>query len=189
MKRTLGVLLSLLVLFSCTNQSNQKKVEKTAELKALTVDELQDQGKELVGKEVLVKGTVTHVCKEAGARCFVMGSTEDVSIRIEAGRIGSFTQEQMGSDILVRGTLQEVQLDENDLAEMEKSAAAGESANKNHALGHDAPAMHNVDGGNHDSTNQAKKLENMNQKLAESKEGYVPVYYIDGLELVKAKAD
>jgi len=189
MKKSLGVLLSLVVLFSCTNQTKQKKDEKSAELTVLTVDELQAQGKDLVGKEVLVKGTVTHVCKEAGARCFVMGSTEDVSIRIEAGRIGSFTQEQMGNDILVRGTLQEVQIDEKDLAEMEKSAAAGESANKNHALGHDAPAMHSVDGGNHDSTNQAKKLEDMNQKLAASKEGYVPVYYIDGLELVKAKVD
>ena len=95
----------------------------------------------------------------------------------------------MGSDILVRGTLQEVQLDEKDLADMEKSAAAGESANKNHALGHDAPAMHSVDGGNHDSINQAKKLEDMSKKLAESKEGYVPVYYIDGLELVQTKTD
>jgi hypothetical protein len=116
-----------------------------------------------------------------------MGSTEDISIRIEAGRIGSFTQEQMGSDIQVRGTLKEVQLDEEDLAEMEKSAAAGESANKDHALGHDGPAMHSVDGGNHDSINQAKKIEDMNQKLADSKEGYIPVYYLEGIELVQAK--
>jgi hypothetical protein len=187
MKKTMVLLFSLVVLFSCTNQTKQKKDEKSAELTVLTVDELQAQGKDLVGKEVMVKGTVTHVCKEAGARCFVMGSTEDISIRIEAGRIGSFTQEQMGSDIQVRGTLKEVQLDEEDLAEMEKSAAAGESANKDHALGHDGPARHSVDGGNHDSINQAKKIEDMNQKLADSKEGYIPVYYLEGIELVQAK--
>lgn len=187
MKKTMVLLFSLVVLFSCTNQTKQKKDEKSAELTVLTVDELQAQGKDLVGKEVMVKGTVTHVCKEAGARCFVMGSTEDVSIRIEAGRIGSFTQEQMGSDIQVRGTLKEVQLDEEDLAEMEKSAAAGESANKEHALGHDGPALHSVDGGKHDSTNQAQKIEEMNQKLAASKEGYIPVYYLEGIELVQAK--
>lgn len=187
MKRTVVLFFSLLVLFSCSNQTKQKKDEKSAELAVLTVDELQAQGKNLVGKEVIVKGTVTHVCKESGARCFMMGSTEDISIRIEAGKIGSFSQEQMGSDIQVRGILREVQLDEEDLAEMEKSAAAGESANKGHALGHDAPAMHSVDGGNHDSINQAKKLEVMNQKLAESKDGYVPVYYLDGVELIQAK--
>lgn len=187
MKKTLGLLLSLALLFSCTNQAKQKKVEKTAELAVLTVDELLAQGKDLLGEEIMVKGTVTHVCKEAGARCFLMGSTEDVTIRIEAGRIGSFTQEQMGSDIQVRGTLQEVQLDETDLAEMKESATTGESHNKDQALDHNAPALHNIDGGNHDSTNLAKKLGDMNQKLAESKEGYVPVYYIDGLELVKNK--
>jgi hypothetical protein len=187
MKKSVALILGLAVLFSCTNQAKQKKEEKSAQLAVLTVDDLQAQGKDLVGKEVMVKGTVTHVCKEAGARCFIMGSTEDISLRIEAGQIGSFTQEQMGSDIQVHGILREVQLDEEDLAEMEKSAAAGESANKGHALGHDAPAMHSVDGGNHDSINQAKKLEEMSQKLSDSKEGYVPVYYIDGLELIKAK--
>jgi len=185
MKKTLFALLGLLILFSCTNQSNKKKDDKQATPTALTVDELQTKAKDLVGKEVAVKGTVTHVCKEAGARCFVMGSNEDVTIRIEAGKIGSFTQEQMGSDIEIRGILREVQIDEADIKEMQKAAAEGEPVNKEHALGHSGQAMHNVDGGQHDSTNQSKKLEQMNQKLAESSEGYVPVYYIDGIELVK----
>lgn len=184
MKKALLLLLSVAFLYSCSNQSSQNKSAAPA---ALTVDEMQVRGKELVGKEVIIKGTVTHVCSQSGARCFVMGSTEDVSMRIEAGKIGSFAQEQMGSEIEVRGILQEVQLDEEDLAEMEKSAAAGESANKDHALGHDTPDMHAVDGGNHDSTNQAQKLAEMNQKLAESKEGYVPVYYLEAIELIQPK--
>lgn len=186
MKKLVVLFLGLVLFYSCTNQ-NKKKDEKSNELVVLTVDELQTQGKDLVGKEVQVKGMVTHVCKESGARCFIMGSTEDVSIRIEAGKIGSFSQEQMGSDIQVRGILQEVQLDEEDLAEMEMSAAAGESANKGHALGHDGPSMHSVDGGNHDSINQNQKLAEMSKKLTESDEGYVPVYYLDGVELIQQK--
>ncbi len=183
MKNLVILFLSLTLLFSC-NTSNQKK---STELVLMTVDQLQEKGKDLVGKEVLVKGLVTHVCKESGARCFLMGSTEDASIRIEAGKIGSFGQEQMGSELQVRGILQEVQLDEEDLAEMGKAAAEGESANIGHALGHTGPAMHDVDGGKHDSINQSQKLEEMNKKLAESGEGYVPVYYIEGLELIKPK--
>ncbi|MBW8332435.1 MAG: hypothetical protein K0M40_10480 [Prolixibacteraceae bacterium] len=183
MKKSVVLFLGLVLLFSC-NTSNQKK---STELVVMTVDQLQKNGKDLVGKEVIVKGTVSHVCKESGARCFLMGSTEDVSVRIEAGKIGSFGQEQMGSELQIRGILQEVQLDEEDLAEMEKSAAEGESANIGHALGHSGPALHDVDGGKHDSINQSKKLEEMNQKLAESTEGYVPVYYIEGLELVVDK--
>lgn len=180
MKKSVVLFLSLVLLFSC-NTSNQKK---STELVVMTVDQLQEDGKTLVGKEVMIKGVVTHVCSNSGARCFIMGSTEDISIRIEAGKIGSFGQEQMGSEIQVRGILQEVQLDGDDLAELEKAAAEGESANKDHALGHSGPAMHDIDGGKHDSINQTEKLAEMSQKLAESTEGYVPVYYIEGLELV-----
>jgi hypothetical protein len=187
MKKSIILLLGISLFLSCSNQNKQKKEEKKDELVVLTVDELLAQGKDLVGKEVLVKGTVTHVCKESGARCFVMGSTEDISLRIEAGKIGSFSQEQMGSDIQVSGILQEVKLEEEDLAEMEKAAAAGESANIGHALGHDGPKLHDVDGGKHDSINQVKKLDEMNKQLAESDKGYVPVYYLEGLKLIQQK--
>jgi hypothetical protein len=180
MKKSVVFLLGLVLLFSC-NTSNQKK---STELVVMTVDQLQENGKALVGTEVMIKGIVTHVCSNSGARCFIMGSSEDISIRIEAGKIGSFEQEQMGSEIQVMGILQEVQLDEDDLAELENAAAEGESAHKDHALGHSGPAMHDIDGGKHDSINQTEKLAEMNRKLAESEDGYVPVYYIDGLELV-----
>lgn len=186
MKKALVLILSLVVFLSCINQNKPKKDEKSGELVVLTVDELHSQGKNLVGKEVLVKGTVTHVCKESGARCFIMGSTEDVSLRIEAGKIGSFTQEQMGSELQIRGILQEVQLDQEDLTELQKTAN-GEVINNDHAAGTEGPKMHDIDAGKHDSLTQTKKLAEMNQKLAESKEGYVPVYYLDGLELLAAK--
>lgn len=183
MKKSVFLFLSLVLLFSC-NSSNQKK---TTDLVVMTVDQIQAKGKDLVGTEVIVKGMVTHVCSHSGARCFVMGSTEDILMRVEAGKIGSFGQEQMGSELQIRGILQEIQLDEEYLAEMTQAAEEGESANKEHALGHSGPAMHDIDGGNHDSINQRKKLDEMNQKLAESEDGYVPVYFIEGLELMPIK--
>ncbi len=184
MKKSALLLLSLVLLFSCVNQTKQKKDEKSAELVALTVDELQSKGKELLGKEVMVKGTVTHVCKENGGRCFLMGSTEDISIRIEAGKIGSFTQDLMGSELQVKGILLEVQLDEEDLADMEQSSTLSEPESKEKAPGIE---MHVVDGGQHDSLTRANKIGELNKKLIESKEGYVPVYYLEGIELVKQK--
>lgn len=183
MKKSVVFLFGILLLFSC-GSSNQKKNEEVA---VMTVDQIQEKGKDLVGSEVIVKGIVSHVCSHSGARCFLMGSTEDVSIRVEAGKIGSFSQEKMGTELQIRGILMEVQLDEEDLAELENSAAVGDSANKDHALGHSGPAMHDIDGGNHDSTNQAKKLDEINQKLAESEAGYVPIYFIEGLELMSEK--
>ena len=104
------VLLSAIVFlfFGCGNQS--KKQQEAAELVVvLTVDELYGKAAELADKEVVVKGTVMHVCKEGGARCFLMGSNENINIRVEAGeKIGAFNQEQMGSELEIVGILKEV---------------------------------------------------------------------------------
>jgi len=76
-----------LILFAC-GQQVKKAPEKTAEAPkeavVLTVDELLQQAPELADKEVVVKGTVFHVCKEGGERCFLMGSNEDMSMKKSA---------------------------------------------------------------------------------------------------------
>ena len=54
-------------------------------------------------------------------------------------------------------------------------------------VGDKAPAIHDIDGGQHDSLNQTKKMQQMNQKIAESKDGSVPVYYLEGIELIQKK--
>jgi len=178
MKKTMMLLLGFALLVSCSNQTSQKKENKSNGI-ILTVDELQQKGGDFVGKEVIVKGTVTHVCKEDGGRCFLMGSTEDASVRIEAGKIGSFTQDQVGNELTVKGIVQKVELDEEDMA------ALTQTSEKEHTSGEKAPAMHDIDGGRHDSLNQTKKLEQMNKKIAESKDGVVPVYYLEGIELIQ----
>jgi hypothetical protein len=102
------VLLSLVAsfLFSCGNSNRNNSNEDAV---VYTIDELYSQASELAGQEIIVKGTVMHVCKHGGGRCFLMGTTEDSNIRIEAGeKIGAFKQEQMGSDLTVTGILKEV---------------------------------------------------------------------------------
>jgi hypothetical protein len=104
------VLLSAIVFlfFGCGNQS-KKQQEVVEPVAVLTVDELYGKAAELAEKEVVVKGTVMHVCKEGGARCFLMGSNENINIRVEAGeKIGAFNQEQMGSELEIVGILKEV---------------------------------------------------------------------------------
>ncbi len=75
-----------------------------------SVDELLENAADLLDTEVTVKGTVVHVCQQhAGKRCQLMGSSENLIIRVEAGeRIGTFMQEQMGSDLTITGVLKEV---------------------------------------------------------------------------------
>ena len=40
---------------------------------------LLEQSGDLADKEIVVKGTVMHVCQHGGQRCFLMGSTEDLT--------------------------------------------------------------------------------------------------------------
>lgn len=97
-----------------TPKKQQAKVtEPQKEIVVLTVDDLLKQASDLADKEIVVKGTVMHVCQHGGQRCFLMGSSEDITIRVEAGeKIGTFSQEQMGSDLEITGILKEVKTED-----------------------------------------------------------------------------
>jgi hypothetical protein len=158
-------LLSIVVFlfFGCGNQSKKQQEAVEQPVIVLTVDELYEKAAELAGKEVIVKGTVMHVCKQGGARCFLMGSTEDVNIRIEAGeKIGSFNQEQMGSELEIAGILKIV-----------RTEADAHNPGKEH--GEDATAE------NDSVADEAHRI------IAESLEDAEVVYFIEGLSVKEIK--
>lgn len=151
-----------LLLFGCSNQS--KKNENTAEekpAKVYSVDDLYANAAELEGKEIVVKGTVMHVCKQGGGRCFLMGSTEDMNIRVEAGeKIGAFSQEQMGSDLEIVGIFKEV-----------RTEADAHNPQGEHGEGED----HEEDA----ETEEAHRV------IADAQEASEVVYFIEGLRVQK----
>lgn len=168
--------------FSCGTQSSKQKSEESQAV-VLTVDELLASADQLVNQEVVVKGTVSHVCRNGGERCFLMGSSDDLTIRVEAGApIGAFKQEQMGNEIQITGILKEVPIDESYLAEQEAALEQGTEADPHHALS-------NHGSGKVDTTLTAEEhgevkkqqLEEMKAQVKASEKGYVPVYFIEGI--------
>jgi hypothetical protein len=163
MKRLALLTLVSLFVLSCGNQknpgdNNAESAEKAAIV--YTVDELYAHAGELVGKEVTVKGTVMHVCKQGGGRCFLMGSNEDFNIRIEAGeKIGAFNQEQMGSDLTITGIFKEV---------------------KTEADAHN-PALEHGDA-DHDHDEEAEEAHNI---IIAAQEKVDVVYFMEGIQIVK----
>ena len=158
------VLISLMsiLFFGCNNASKQNE-NQAAEKSAVvySVDDLYANAAELQGKEVVVKGTVMHVCKQGGGRCFLMGSTEDMNIRVEAGeKIGAFSQEQMGSDLTITGVFKEVR------TEADAHNPAGE---------HGEEEAHEEDA----ETEEAHRI------IAEAQEATDVVYFIEGLKIQK----
>ncbi|MDD2380512.1 MAG: hypothetical protein PHV35_02325 [Mariniphaga sp.] len=159
-KITLFFLLAIVV-FGCGNpkKSNETAIKETDEV-VYTVDELIANAEELAGTEVAVKGTVMHVCKQGGGRCFLMGSGEEINIRVEAGqKIGAFSQEQMGSDLTIRGIFKEVK------TEADAHNPAREHGEEEHAHDEEADAAHQI--------------------IQTAEEKAEVVYFIEGLVVMK----
>ena len=157
------VLISLMsiLFFGCNNASKQNE-NQAAEKSAViySVDDLYANAAELQGKEVVVKGTVMHVCKQGGGRCFLMGSTEDMNIRVEAGeKIGTFSQEQMGSDLTIAGVFKEVR------TEADAHNPAGEHGDEDHDHDDEAEEAHRI--------------------IAQAEDKVEVVYFIEGLKIQK----
>jgi len=153
-------ILSVLAVFMFGCGTQNKRAQEPAEAVVLTVDQLFENAADLADKEVLVKGTVMHVCKEGGARCFLMGATEDVNIRVEAGeKIGAFNQEQMGSELEIAGILRVVRTE---------------------ADAHNPGKEHGVEG----ETQKVDSIaESAHEIIAEAQEAAEVVYFIDGLSV------
>jgi hypothetical protein len=163
MKRIALFALIAAISFSCGSQKSQKENSGENSEKAAvvySVDELYANASDLVGKEVTVKGTVMHVCKQGGGRCFLMGSNEDFNIRIEAGeKIGAFSQEQMGSDLTITGIFKEV---------------------KTEADAHNPAREHGGEAHVHD-----KEAEEAHRIIIQAEEKTETVYFMEGLTIVK----
>ena len=162
MKKTILISLFAIFLFGCGNTNKQKAAVSDEQPVAvvLSVDELFTKAADLEDKEVIVKGTVMHVCKQGGARCFLMGSNEDVNIRVEAGeKIGAFNQEQMGSELEIVGVLK-----------MVKTEADAHNPGQEHGEGE---AEHAEDA----ETANAHKI------IAEAQDASEVVYFIEGVKV------
>jgi hypothetical protein len=161
MKRIALLTLIAAFIFSCGNQKSQnEKAPEDAEKSALvySVDELYANAADLVGQEVTVKGTVMHVCKQGGGRCFLMGSNEDFNIRVEAGeKIGAFSQEQMGSDLTITGIFKEVKTEAD---------------------------AHNPQG-EHGEEDHDEEAEEAHQIIVQAEEKAETVYFMEGLAIVQ----
>ncbi len=106
MKKLALILAAGFFLFSC---GSQPKSTVETETVVLTVDDLFASATNFVDQEIVISGLVTHVCKHGGQRCFVMGSSDDISIRVEAGDlIDAFKQEYVGDELKITGILRMV---------------------------------------------------------------------------------
>ena len=160
---------------SCGNSKKQAETTSASEQvspemdvnKALYVEEILQQAEQKVGKEILLKGFVTHTCKHSGRRCFVMGNDQKTTIRVEAkGNIGGFNRELIGSELVIKGLLKENKLTKEymDQAEEELKEKKGKEGN----------------GETCDS--ELKNISGMREWMKANNKDYYSIYYVDGTD-------
>ena len=160
------VIIGFFMFFGCNNSKNtdQKSGEKTNETELiLSVNELLDQTENFAEEPVMVRGTVTHVCKHSGKRLHLKNLETNDMIRVEAGEeIDRFEIELEGSDIILTGNFRRQVIDESYIKDLSK---------EDHSEGH-----------NHDGESEGEeRAKNMRKMLSESGKDKVIIYWIDGV--------
>ena len=153
------------MLFSCSGSKKQEIVTN------FELDELLKVAETKVDSTITVKGYVTHVCVHSGQRCFIVGESQNISIRIEAGeKIGTFDRELVGAKIAVNGVLKERRLSQEYIDNYEKEVKLKEKEE---------------DGSAATCAAELSNINDMRKWMQENKKDYFVIYYMDGLSYEK----
>ena len=178
MKKVIFVVVAVLGfgLASCGNGSKKQAAEPAAQTQELKVDvakavvleDLLATAESQVGKEVVLKGKISHTCKHSGRRCFVLGNDSTLSMRVEAkGNIGGFNRELIGSTVAIKGVLRENRLTDKDINALEEEYKKQQAAAK--------------PGEGHCDT-ELKNIQGMRDWMKTNEKEYYSIYYMDGME-------
>jgi hypothetical protein len=89
----------------CKNQTNS--TDANANL-TLTVDSFLASPELWAGKEVVIAGTVSHVCKHSGKKLFLFSADPEKTVKVNAGgNFATFDIKYEGSDVEITGTVVE----------------------------------------------------------------------------------
>lgn len=159
-----------------------KKVEKAIEDESITVDSVMAAAPRIIGTEVLVEGTCSHICSHGGRKAFLVGADSSVVLRCQAtAGMEAFTPECPGRQLVVRGIVREDRLTEADIAAMEERQAKADSAARAHGeCAHDKQAQ-----GQTDCDSFEARMADFRARIAERNEAegkdYLSFYYLDAL--------
>ncbi len=107
---------------SCTQKTARVNNEKTGqpEQTILTVYDFDSLAPQYVSKEIIIRGVVDHVCRETGKRMFLVQGDSNLRVKVTTGdKIPSFDVALEGSEVMVKGTVEELMVDEAYLSQWE----------------------------------------------------------------------
>ena len=130
----------------------------------------------LLEQEIVIKGTVTHVCIHSGQKCFIKAEGSEETILIQAkGEIESFSQDLIGKEIIVLGIVHESRTEQADIDA--KEAALNETK---------LEALEETDEETVEHCETAQKsIDNMKKWMKDHGKDYYAIYYVEGIKQLK----
>ena len=163
MKQLFVFLVFVIALSSCLGNKKQAETSATS----YELDNLLAVADQNVDETLTVVGYVTHTCKHSGKRCFIVGESQETSMRVEAqGEIETFSSELIGSKLAITGTLKEYQLSEDYINEMEN----------------EVKQMEQEEGMADVCAAELSNISEMRQWMKDHGKNYYVIYYMDGLK-------
>jgi len=160
----------------------QKKVETaTDSLKeTVSIDSLIKHPEAYIGSSVTVKGIVFHTCRETGKKMFIYRSNSDSTLKVVASdSIKIFDKSLEGTNVIVKGILQEQKVDAAFIANMEKRAMANSStvAEKKEKVAGEAHL--------HEGMGSMKQVEALKKQLNDSGKDHLSFYSLVAWKIEK----
>ena len=174
---------------SCGNQAT----DSTKVSNVLTVDSFMVAPEKWANKEVLVSGTVSHVCRHSGKKLFLFGADAEKTVKINAGgSFSTFDLKYEGLDVEITGTVVEDQkIDANYLNEWEsdiKKMVADKDQKVCNEENKAISGQTNVKGSEEQAVEDPyADVKAFRKKLADSGKTYISVYAINCKTLKELK--
>ncbi len=110
---------AMLVANNACNNFGKKNEDATKV--AVTVDSFLMTPEKWANKDILIKGTVSHVCRHSGKKLFLFGANPEKTIKVNTGGdFSSFDIKYEGTDVEITGTVvEDEKIDANYLNEWE----------------------------------------------------------------------
>lgn len=175
----------------CKNNSTSSTTD-TAKL-TLTVDSFLASPEQWSGKDIVIAGTVSHVCKHSGKKLFLFGADSEKTIKVNAGgSYATFDIKYEGTDVEITGTVvEDEKIDANYLSEWEAEIKAQVGDKDQKTCNAESSAI--AGQAKADSTIAEKaddpyaKVKEFRSKLEKSGKPYIAIYAINitGLKEIK----
>lgn len=178
-----------MIFFACGTRTEQPPPAGEEELAVISVATFDSLAGEYIGQEVQIEGLIDHVCRHGGKRMFLVYAGTDGRVKVTTGEnIPSFDVALEGSDVVVKGVVDELRIDEQYLTEWENELIEQEALQtEEHAEGEPAGAEEHghgehtgmgdqADQGTHTDTRDQIKM--YREQIASSDKGYISFYSI-----------